>query len=166
MTYWRLLNPKQYVLWFLNMKFSIIVMMASMTLMSYLTLFLWGEGVEKAPLFMMQTINSVNWDIYGFLHDYRMLSVTLNEKYQIPKNCQIFWQIFWQFFYKNWIFWMSIFLHFCIYHCSLARYQSLQYLIFCVWMSVFHWIQLFIYRVNNESVVPWRTSPIFSWHTL
>ena len=56
---------------------------------------------------------------------------------------------------------MSIFLHFCIHHCSLARYQSLQYLIFCVWMSVFHWIWSCIDKFKTKSVDAHRTSPIF-----
>ena len=85
------------------------------------------------------------------------LSVSLNEKNQIPK----IWTFFWHIFYENWIFWISIFLHFFIYFCSQAQYLSLQYLIFCVWMLVFHWISSCIDKVKTKSTVAQRISPIF-----
>ena len=81
-------------------------------------------------------------------------------------NTQEFSNFLTIFFCKNWIFWMSIFLHFCISLLPGKISEPAAPHFFCVWMSVFHWIQLFIYRVNTKSVVPWRTSPIFLWHTL
>ena len=104
-----------------------------------------GEG-EIATHFMVQTIKSCNWDILGFFHDYRILSVTISHFKWEKLNQQDFY----------------------IFACIFAPKQNLsfQYLIFFVWMSVLHWISSCIYKVKTESTVAQRISPIFLWHTL
>ena len=134
-------------MWFFSSELWNILMMGSilwfgtfsLTLLNltlYLTLIPQGIGGEIAPLFMVQTIKSGNWDIWSFFYEYRILSVSLHEKNSSDK----FWQFFLQIFYENWFFWILNFLRFCPLFCSQARYLSMQYLIFCIWMSAICWI--------------------------
>ena len=74
-------------------------------------------------------------------------------KIQLPKFDTFFWQ--------NWFFWIFIFLHFCKYFQFRTTYPSLQYLIFCIRMSVIYWIQARFNKSKIKPVVSQRTSLIF-----
>ena len=117
-----------------------------------LTINLSSEGGRDwiAPLFMMQTIISSNWDIEGFAQDYRILLFTLNEKIELPRfdNFLDFTRIR---FFEFWLFYI---LHFCKYFCSQARYLSFQYLNF-LWMDASISLNFIMYWKHQNKI--WRS---------
>ena len=149
MTQWRHLSPKLSALWIFPLKWSKKLWCKSCSFSGTFSLILlisiWCKPTFEIKFDQFGQVTMLFWCRGGGhppppLHLARVPDLTLIRDKWEKFNCQNLINFLTKFFYENWLFWTSIFLHFCKYFQFQTTYLSLQYLIFCVWISEIYWI--------------------------